>query len=141
MMIKSMVKVGCFSTLLLFSIPALAVNHYDFKTCKEKAADIQEKISYAKQSSNQNKIDKFEHKLTRINNKCTNSYLQEKYQEDVDDEQEDVFEAIDELKQAQQNGDTQKIAKKQAKLEKKQAEFKAAQAALEAFRNKMKANQ
>ncbi|MDI2112718.1 DUF1090 domain-containing protein [Commensalibacter nepenthis] len=140
-MIKPIIKFGCFSTIFLFSVPAFANDHYDFKTCKEKVAEIQTKLSYAKQSNNQIKINKLERKLNRINIKCKDSYLQEKYQGKVDDEQEDVFEATDELKQAQQDGNAQIIAKRQKKLEEKQAEFKAAQTALETFKNKIKANQ
>lgn len=137
-MIKSLLKVGCLSTLFLMAAPAFADDYYHFATCKEKATELEQKITYEKQQQKQYKVDPLEKNLNYIKTKCQDSELLKGYQYKVNHKQAKVTERTEELKKAQQEGKASKIAEKQEKLHEAQTELKAAQNALESFNNQVK---
>ncbi|WP_392553044.1 DUF1090 domain-containing protein [Orbus wheelerorum] len=139
---NKIIKVSFITLAAAISFNALA-NHqdYDGSTCAGKKSAIQTQIDYAKKANNTYQVKGLEKALSDVNSYCTNSDLEKKYKEKVQDKLNDVQEKQADLKQAQLEGNTKKIAKQQAKLAEKQQELQNAKDTLDGFYKAVKAGQ
>lgn len=116
---------------LLLALPLCTLPALSFATeggCAAKAQDIQQQIDYATQHGNHNRIAGLKKALSEVQANCTEAGLQAQRQKKIDEKQTKVTERRQELKEAHQTGNLDKIAKKQKKLAEAQAELKQAQA-------------
>ena len=94
--------------------------------CAVKAKEIQQQIDYAKQHGNTRRAAGLQTALKEVKNNCTAESLEADRQKKIRQKQHDVTERQEELKEAQQKGDADKISKQQRKLAEAQAELKQA---------------
>ncbi|CNI50324.1 periplasmic protein YqjC [Yersinia massiliensis] len=94
--------------------------------CAVKAKEIQQQIDYAKQHGNTRRAAGLQTALKEVKNNCTAESLKADRQKKIRQKQHDVTERQEELKEAQQKGDADKISKQQKKLAEAQAELKQA---------------
>ncbi|OWF72108.1 hypothetical protein B4902_15355 [Yersinia frederiksenii] len=94
--------------------------------CAVKAKEIQQQIDYAKQHGNTRRAAGLQTALKEVKNNCTAESLEADRQKKIRQKQHDVTERQEELKEAQQKGDADKISKQQKKLAEAQAELKQA---------------
>ncbi|MFW0764508.1 DUF1090 domain-containing protein [Trabulsiella odontotermitis] len=107
-------------TLVSFSAGAWAVS-----PCQEKAQDIQREISYAEKHHNQNRIDGLKKALNEVNAHCSDRQVLADHQKKIARQKDDVAERRQELNEAKQKGDADKIEKRERKLKEAQDELKA----------------
>lgn len=136
-MLKLILKVSAFSTLLIISAPAFADTHYHFETCKEKAAALETQVSYAQQNKDQIKVTELQSTLDNLQTHCSNTDLQKKYQKKINEKQQKVDQRTQELQEAQQDGSKRKINNKEAKLTHAKSELSEAQQEFQVFQNKI----
>ncbi|EHM49531.1 hypothetical protein HMPREF0880_01708 [Yokenella regensburgei ATCC 43003] len=108
---------------LVFASLSSAV--YAASPCKDKAQDIQREISYAEKHHNQHRVDGLKKALSEVNAHCSDSQVLADHQKKIDKQKADVAERKDDLREAQQKGDPDKIKKRERKLEEAQDELKA----------------
>ncbi|QHM72515.1 DUF1090 domain-containing protein [Mixta intestinalis] len=97
--------------------------------CMQKEKDIEREISHAQQHDNQRRVNGLERALTEVRASCTDEKLKAAHQENIEAKQREVAEREKDLKDAQDDGDEEKIAKRQRKLQEEREELKALQSA------------
>ena len=97
--------------------------------CMQKEKNIEQEIAYAKQHDNQRRVNGLERALTEVRASCTDEKLRAAHQENIDAKKREVTEREQDLKEAQEDGDKEKIAKRQRKLQEEREELKALEAA------------
>ena len=97
--------------LALFS---LSTASFAMSLCQEKEQDIQREISYAEKHNNQHN--------------CTDSKLRADHQEKIAEQKDEIAERRQDLQEAKEKGDAEKIAKRERKLQEAQDELKALEA-------------
>lgn len=97
--------------------------------CLQKEKNIEREIAHAKQHDNQRRVNGLERALTEVRASCTDEKLKAAHQENIDVKKREVAEREQDLKEAEEDGDKEKIAKRQRKLQEERAELKALQSA------------
>lgn len=114
--------------LLLLALPLCTLPALSFALedgCASKAQNIQQQIDYATQHGNIHRVTGLKKALSEVQTHCTNAQLRAERQKKVDEKQSKVAKRQQEMKQAMQTGNLEKVAKKQNKLA--QAELKQTQ--------------
>ncbi|KFC07503.1 periplasmic protein [Trabulsiella guamensis ATCC 49490] len=107
-------------TLVSLSAGTLAAS-----PCQEKAQDIQREISYAEKHHNQNRINGLNKALHEVNAHCNDGQVRADHQKKIARQKDEVAERKQELHEATQKGDADKIDKRERKLKEAQDELKA----------------
>ena len=107
--------------LALFS---LSTASFANTLCQEKEKDIQREISYAEKHNNQHRIDGLKKALSEVKAHCSDSQLKADHQKKIAKQQEEITERRNDLREAEQKGDADKISKRQRKLDEAQQELK-----------------
>ena len=102
---------------LAVSLFALSAGSYATTLCQEKEQNILKEISYAEKHQNQNRIDGLNKALSEVRANCSDSQLRA-------DHQKKIAKQKDEVAEAKQKGDADKIAKRERKLAEAQEELK-----------------
>ncbi|QKJ88758.1 DUF1090 domain-containing protein [Paramixta manurensis] len=97
--------------------------------CMQKEKDIQHEIQMAQQHDNQRRVNGLERALTEVRASCTDAKLKAAHQERIEAKQKEVAEREQDLKEAKEKGDKDKIAKRERKLQEERDELKQLQAA------------
>ncbi len=97
--------------------------------CMQKEKAIEQEIAAAKQHDNQRRVNGLERALTEVQANCSDEKLKAAHQENIKAKQREVAEREQDLKDAQEDGDKEKIAKRQRKLQEEREELKALQSA------------
>ncbi|EKK5433137.1 DUF1090 domain-containing protein [Enterobacter hormaechei] len=111
--------------LALFS---LSTASFAMSFCQEKEQDIQREISYAEKHNNQHRIDGLKKALREVKDNCTDSKLRADHQEKIAEQKDEIAERRQDLQEAKEKGDAEKIAKRERKLQEAQDELKALEA-------------
>ncbi|MCI9500297.1 MAG: DUF1090 domain-containing protein [Enterobacter hormaechei subsp. steigerwaltii] len=111
--------------LALFS---LSTASFAMSLCQEKEQDIQREISYAEKHNNQHRIDGLKKALSEVKDNCTDSKLRADHQEKIAEQKDEIAECRQDLQEAKEKGDAEKIAKRERKLQEAQDELKALEA-------------
>ncbi|HCM9113612.1 TPA: DUF1090 domain-containing protein [Enterobacter hormaechei subsp. steigerwaltii] len=111
--------------LALFS---LSTASFAMSLCQEKEQDIQREISYAEKHNNQHRIDGLKKALSEVKDNCTDSQLRADHQEKIAEQKDEIAERRQDLQEAKEKGDAEKIAKRERKLQEAQDELKALEA-------------
>ncbi|HFZ8996848.1 TPA: DUF1090 domain-containing protein [Citrobacter freundii] len=109
---------------LAITLCALSMSSYASTLCQEKEQDIQKEISYAEKHNNQNRINGLNKALSELRANCTDSQLRTDHQKKISRQKEEVAERQQDLAEAKQKGDADKIAKRERKLAEAQDELK-----------------
>ena len=97
--------------------------------CLQKEKNIEQEIAHAKQHDNQRRVNGLERALTEVRASCSDEKLKAAHQENIDAKKREVAEREQDLKEAEDDGDKEKIAKRQRKLQEEREELKALQSA------------
>lgn len=97
--------------------------------CLQKEKNIEREIADAKQHDNQRRVNGLERALTEVRASCTDEKLKAAHQENINVKKQEVAEREHDLKEAEEDGDKEKIAKRQRKLQEEREELKALQSA------------
>ena len=111
--------------LALFS---LSTASFAMSLCQEKEQDIQREIGYAEKHNNQHRIDGLKKALREVKDNCTDSKLRADHQEKIAEQKDEIAERRQDLQEAKEKGDAEKIAKRERKLQEAQDELKALEA-------------
>ena len=111
--------------LALFS---LSTASFAMSLCQEKEQDIQREISYAEKHNNQHRIDGLKKALSEVKDNCTDNKLRADHQEKIAEQKDEIAERRQDLQEAKEKGDAEKIAKRERKLQEAQDELKALEA-------------
>ena len=109
---------------LLLVLSSLSASAFAISPCQEKEQDIQREISYAEKHNNQHRIDGLKKALSEVKAHCSDSQLTADHQKKIAKQQEEIAERRNDLREAEQKGDADKISKRQRKLEEAQQELK-----------------
>ena len=112
---------------LLLVLSSLSASAFAISPCQEKEQDIQREISYAEKHHNQNRIDGLNRALSEVRANCSDSKLKAEHQQKIAKQQAEIAERQNDLREAEQKGDADKISKRQRKLDEAQQELKALQ--------------
>ena len=88
--------------------------------CDEKSCQIENQIAQAKKYDNQHKVSGLQRALEEVKSHCTNEGLTEKLTEELNEVNEEIAEYQDDLKEAIDDNEADKITKYQQKIDKKQ---------------------
>lgn len=121
----SIMKYRITLALALFS---LSTASFAMSLCQEKEQDIQREISYAEKHNNQHRIDGLKKALREVKDNCTDSKLRADHQEKIAEQKDEIAERRQDLQEAKEKGDAEKIAKRERKLQEAQDELKALEA-------------
>ncbi|MEK1906965.1 MAG: DUF1090 domain-containing protein [Pseudomonas sp.] len=111
----------CLSLLTLIAAPAFAAE--SSPACQAKQADIQAQITAATARGNSQEVAGLQKALQANQANCSDATLAAEREEKIKDAREEVTERESDLREAEQDGDVQKIAKRQAKLEEARGEL------------------
>lgn len=109
---------------LILVLSSLSASAFAISPCQEKEQDIQREISYAEKHHNQHRIDGLKKALSEVKAHCSDSQLKADHQKKIAKQQEEITERRNDLREAEQKGDADKISKRQRKLEEAQQELK-----------------
>ncbi|CAM3457494.1 hypothetical protein SB6411_02524 [Klebsiella spallanzanii] len=112
---------------LILVLSSLSASAFAVSPCQEKEQDIQREISYAEKHHNQNRIDGLNRALSEVRANCSDSKLKAEHQQKIAKQQAEIAERQNDLREAEQKGDADKISKRQRKLDEAQQELKALQ--------------
>lgn len=119
-----------FRTSLLVALFSLSgFTHAAGVLCLQKEKNIEHEIAMAKQHDNQRRVNGLERALTEVRASCTDEKLKAAHQENINAKKREVAEREKDLKDAEDDGDKEKIAKRQRKLQEEREELKALQSA------------
>ncbi|MDU4092046.1 MAG: DUF1090 domain-containing protein [Pantoea sp.] len=119
-----------FRTSLLVALFSLSgFTHAAGVLCLQKEKNIEHEIEMAKQHDNQRRVNGLERALTEVRASCTDEKLKAAHQENINAKKREVAEREKDLKDAEDDGDKEKIAKRQRKLQEEREELKALQSA------------
>lgn len=107
---------------------SLSTASFAMSLCQEKEQDIQREISYAEKHNNQHRIDGLKKALREVKDNCTDSKLRADHQEKIAEQKDEIAERRQDLQEAKEKGDAEKIAKRERKLQEAQDELKALEA-------------
>ena len=122
---RNIMKYRITLALALFS---LSTASFAMSLCQEKEQDIQREISYAEKHNNQHRIDGLKKALREVKDNCTDSKLRADHQEKIAEQKDEIAERRQDLQEAKEKGDAEKIAKRERKLQEAQDELKALEA-------------
>lgn len=112
---------------LILVLSSLSASAFAVSPCQEKEQDIQREISYAEKHHNQNRIDGLNRALSEVRANCSDGKLKAEHQQKIAKQQAEIAERQNDLREAEQKGDADKISKRQRKLDEAQQELKALQ--------------
>ena len=111
--------------VLALALASLSARAAATSLCQEKEQDIQREIGYAEKHNNQNRIDGLKKALSEVQAHCTDSKLRADHQEKIAEQKDEVREREQDLKEAKQKGDADKVAKRAHKLQEAKKELNA----------------
>ena len=112
---------------LILVLSSLSASAFAISPCQATAQDIQREISYAEKHHNQHRIDGLKRALSEVQANCSDSQLKADHQKKIAKQQAEISERQNDLREAEQKGDADKISKRQRKLDEAQQELKALQ--------------
>jgi len=118
-------KIRIAFALALFSVSAVS---QAASLCQEKEHEILREISYAEKHHNQNRINGLNKALHEVRTNCSDSQLRANHQKKIAKQKEEIAERLQDLHEAKQKGDAEKISKREHKLKEAQLELKALEA-------------
>ncbi|PMG45008.1 hypothetical protein BCU90_21035 [Vibrio lentus] len=107
--------------LLLLPLSAFASDCSKKIGCEKKACEIEMKIEIAKANGYDNKLEGLTDALDQVNTYCTNEELKSELIDDIEDAQEEIVEYKEELQEAQDFNEDDKVAKYQRKISEEKA--------------------
>ena len=107
--------------LLLLPLSAFASDCPKKIGCEKKACEIEMKIEIAKANGYDNKLEGLTDALDQVNTYCTNEELKSELIGDIEDAQEEIVEYKEELQEAQDFNEDDKVAKYQRKISEEKA--------------------
>jgi rubrerythrin len=111
--------------VIALTLVSLSAGAWAVSPCQEKAKDIQREISYAEKHHNQNRINGLKKALDEVNAHCSDRQVLADHQKKIARQKDEVTERRQELNEAKQKGDADKIDKRERKLREAQDELKA----------------
>lgn len=111
--------------VIALALVSLSAGAWAVSPCQEKAQNIQREISYAEKHHNQNRIDGLKKALNEVNAHCSDRQVLADHQKKIARQKDEVTERRQELNEAKQKGDADKIDKRERKLKEAQDELKA----------------
>lgn len=111
--------------VLALALASLSASAAATSLCQEKEQDIQREIGYAEKHNNQNRIDGLKKALSEVQAHCTDGKLRADHQEKIAEQKDEVREREQDLKEAKQKGDADKVAKRAHKLQEAKKELNA----------------
>lgn len=107
--------------LLLLPLSAFASDCSKKIGCEKKACEIEMKIEIAKANGYDNKLEGLTDALEQVNTYCTNEELKSELIDDIEDAQEEIVEYKEELQEAQDFNEDDKVAKYKRKISEEKA--------------------
>lgn len=111
--------------VLALALASLSASAAATSLCQEKEQDIKREIGYAEKHNNQHRIDGLKKALSEVQAHCTDSKLRADHQEKIAEQKDEVREREQDLKEAEQKGDADKVAKREHKLQEAKKELNA----------------
>ncbi|MBB2496992.1 DUF1090 domain-containing protein [Aquipseudomonas ullengensis] len=111
----------CLSLLALTAAPAFAAE--PSPACQAKQADIQAQITAATARGNSQEVAGLQRAMQANQANCSDASLAAEREAKIKEAREEVAERESDLREAEQDGDAQKIAKRRAKLEEARSEL------------------
>ncbi|WP_054178212.1 DUF1090 domain-containing protein [Trabulsiella odontotermitis] len=111
--------------VIALALVSLSAGAWAASPCQEKAQNIQREISYAEKHHNQNRINGLKKALNEVNAHCSDRQVLADHQKKIARQKDEVAERRQELNEAKQKGDADKIDKRERKLNEAQDELKA----------------
>lgn len=111
--------------VLALTLACLSASAAATSLCQEKEQDIQREIGYAEKHNNQNRINGLKKALSEVKANCTDSKLRADHQEKITEQKDEVREREQDLRDAKQSGDAEKVAKREHKLQEAKKELNA----------------
>ena len=111
--------------VLALALASLSASAAATSLCQEKEQDIQREIGYAEKHNNQNRINGLKKALSEVKANCTDSKLRADHQEKITEQKDEVREREQDLRDAKQSGDAEKVAKREHKLQEAKKELNA----------------
>lgn len=112
---------------LILVLTSLSTSAFAISPCQEKEQNIQREIIYAEKHHNQNRIDGLKRALSEVRANCSDNQLKAEHQRKIARQQAEIAERQNDLREAKQKGDADKISKRQRKLDEAQHELKTLQ--------------
>lgn len=113
---------------LALALVSLSTASQAVSLCQEKEQEIQKEITYAQKHNNQSRIDGLNKALREVKANCTDSKLRADHQKKIAGQKEEIAERQQDLQEAKQKGDADKVTKREHKLKEAQDELKALEA-------------
>ncbi len=95
------------------SLFALSAGSYATTLCQEKEQNILKEISYAEKHQHHNLIDGLNKALSEVRANCSDSQLRADHQNKIAKQKDEVAERQQDLAEAKQKGDADKIDKRE----------------------------
>jgi len=114
--------------VLALSLLSLSAASQAVSLCQEKEQDILREISYAEKHNNQRRVDGLNTALKELRANCTDSKLRADHQKKISEQKEEVAERQQDLTEAKQKGDADKVTKREHKLKEAQEELRTLEA-------------
>lgn len=111
--------------VLALTLACLSASAAATSLCQEKEQDIQREIGYAEKHNNQNRINGLKKALSEVKANCTDSKLRADHQEKITEQKDEIREREQDLRDAKQSGDAEKVAKREHKLQEAKKELNA----------------
>ena len=105
---------------LALALISLSTASQAVSLCQEKEQDIQKEITYAQKHNNQSRIDGLNKALKEVRANCTDSKLRADHQKKIAGQKEEIAERKQDLQEAKQKGDADKVTKREHKLQEAQ---------------------
>lgn len=113
-----------YSTALALVLLSLSSASQAASLCQQKEQEILREIGYAEKHDNQNRVKGLKKALSEQRANCSDAKLHADHQEKIARQKAEISEREGELAEAKQNGDADKIAKREHKLNEARAELK-----------------
>lgn len=119
------------ATGLLFALVSLyvsqvsaapACNH--LKGCERKFCEIEQELAVAKAESNANKVKGLTRSLENAKASCTDKKIRENLLKDLEETRSDIADYESDIREAEEDGKLEKIAKYKRKIAGKEVELK-----------------
>ena len=122
------VSIMKFRITLALALLSLSTASFATSLCQEKEQDIQREIGYAEKHNNQHRVEGLKKARSEVKANCSDSQLRADHQKKIAEQKDEIAERRQDLQEAKEKGDAEKIAKREKKLQEAQDELKALEA-------------
>ena len=114
-------KIRYIPCFMLFFLPAVVLANNPL--CQQKAMSIQQEIDFARSHNNQHRVNGLQQALSQVQANCSDEKLKAEHQQRIEKKKREVAEREQDLREATEKGNKEKITKRQKKLDEERNEL------------------